>query len=156
MPSKESPSAQDQENTEDKVTFLDELTLSNLKRIMGDEKYNEFMYYASLLGYLGFVMVFNILFYRGSAQPEFPCNLSLLKTQVMEPVDFKNRLSVNHLTPPQIVGLPGFQQQIMLWALRVLKQADLKAVEAVEKAFRQRRSNLFLSGCPWLRCIVQG
>lgn len=27
------------------------------------EKYNEFMYYASLLGYLGFVMVFNILFF---------------------------------------------------------------------------------------------
>lgn len=28
-----------------------------------NEKYNEFMYYASLLGYLGFVMVFNILFF---------------------------------------------------------------------------------------------
>ncbi len=27
------------------------------------EKYNEFIYYASLLGYLGFVMVFNILFF---------------------------------------------------------------------------------------------
>ena len=27
------------------------------------EKYSEFMYYVSLLGYLGFVMVFNILFF---------------------------------------------------------------------------------------------
>jgi len=27
------------------------------------EKYSDFMYYASLLGYLGFVMVFNILFF---------------------------------------------------------------------------------------------
>lgn len=27
------------------------------------EKYNEFMYYASLLGYLGFVMIFNILIF---------------------------------------------------------------------------------------------
>ena len=27
------------------------------------EKYGEFVYYASLLGYLGFVMVFNILFF---------------------------------------------------------------------------------------------
>jgi len=27
------------------------------------EKYNEFIYYASLLGYLGFVMIFNILFF---------------------------------------------------------------------------------------------
>ena len=27
------------------------------------KKYGEFMYYASLLGHLGFVMVFNILFF---------------------------------------------------------------------------------------------